>query len=73
MNTLHVPRFVPFRGETLPRLELGDVVRTPSGREAMFLQMVSGRMLLRYIDDGSEVPLLPKLLTFVRRADGSLA
>lgn len=73
MNTLHIPRFVPFRGEALPRLEPGDVLRTPSGREVLFLQVINGRMQLRYIDDSSEVVLQPKLLTFVRRADGSLA
>lgn len=73
MITLHVPRFVPFRGDPLPRLELGDVLRTPSGREVLFLQVINGRMQLRYIDDGSEVVLQPRLLTFVRRADGSIA
>lgn len=67
---LCIPRFVPFRGDMPAKLELGDVVRTPSGREAVFVQMVSNRCLVRYTDDSSEVVLQSKLLTFVRRADG---
>lgn len=71
MGTLHILRFVPSTGGPLPVLEADDVVRVPSGREAAFVKVLNNdRMLLRYLDDGSEVVLQPKLLAFVRRADG---
>lgn len=59
-------RSIPARGQA-PKLFFGDVVSTPMLREAIVLREVSGRWLLRYTDDGSEVVLQAKLLALVRR------
>jgi hypothetical protein len=45
----------------------GDVVRTPSGREAEVIAPLSDALSLRYLDDGDGVTLRPGLLIFVRR------
>lgn len=63
-------RFSPnfFRdGDKLPPLDPGDVVRVPSGREAVYESPKWGRLSLRYLDDDSEVVLPRHLLVFVRR------
>ncbi len=65
------PGFRPF---IVPKpLEQGNVVRTPTGREAAVLGFWSDRVMLRYLDDGDEVQLKSDLLTFLRVSitDGS--
>jgi len=58
-------------------LAVGDVVRTPSGRQAAVLKHWADRVLLRYlprqgdIADDDQVALKPEYLTLVRRAAAS--
>lgn len=47
-------------------LTVGDIVRTPSGREAEVKRAWAGGVLLRYTDDGEGVQLNANLLTFLR-------
>jgi hypothetical protein len=65
------PGFRPF---VVPKpLQQGNVVRTPTGREAEVLGFWNEHVMLRYLDDNDQVQLRPGLLSFLRVSitDGS--
>lgn len=47
---------------------VGDVVRTPSGREALVCAFINERAACEYLDDRDQVNLRAEHLTFVRVA-----
>lgn len=67
MNNLRELQLLGSRPKT-PIAE-GDIVRTPSGREALVCSFIAERAACRYLDDGEEVVLQPRLIAFVRHAD----
>lgn len=52
----------------LSDFNIGDTVRTPTGRVAQVYGLNGARVILRYIDDGEEVDLAPHILSIVSRA-----
>jgi hypothetical protein len=46
----------------------GDVVRVPSGREALVLHFVGANASCEYLDDHDAVTLNPSLLRFLRKS-----
>lgn len=56
------------RVRLLADLGINDTVRTPSGRLAVVRGFDAERVRLRYLDDGTELSLLPHLLTLIERA-----